>query len=270
MTTIHTRARGKRKVPAAGRTTQHVLPLHHRIYIVLRRRLVEGEYPPDRPIPGEHQLAADFNSSRVTIRRVLDQLQKEQLIDRRHGAGTYPVAPAASGQAAAQSMSYYDYIAASGQAYDDKLLEFSDIATPSFLMQLDARFGPKVVKIVRVACRGAVPYHILTAYLPGDLAAAVSRRTIGNKTVLEFLKKEGIVPATSELRLGAIAADTFEARHLKVHVGVPLVRAIRISRLKDGRTIEYNQILSVADLFGYRFHFDGRSGALILPPPTVS
>jgi GntR family transcriptional regulator len=257
------------RAPRAARSqSRHVLPLHHRIYIVLRQRLVEGEYPAERPMPGEHQLAQDFQASRVTIRRVLDQLHQEQLIDRRHGAGTFPVATA-SAAGAAPAMSYYDYIAASSHAYDDELLEFNAIPTPAFLLQLDERFGPKALKIVRIARLKAIRYHILTAYVPVDVAASITKRAIGNKTVLELLKQEGIVPETSELQIGAIAADTFEAQHLRVHVGVPLLRAIRVSRLPGGRAIEYNQILTVADLFGYRFTFDGRSGALKLPPPVT-
>jgi DNA-binding GntR family transcriptional regulator len=65
--------------------------------------------------------------------------------------------------------------------------------------------------------------------------------------------------------MGAMAADTVEARHLKVAVGVPLVQVIRISRLTDGRVVEYNEMLSVADIVAYRFSFDWRNGTVKLP-----
>ena len=255
--------------PSAVESTAHVLPLHHRIYIVLRRRLVEGVYPVDRPMPGEHQLAGDFCASRVTIRRVLDRLDRENLVERRHGVGTFPTRPQTE-SAPQPEMSYYDYIAASSHTYDDKLLEFVFIPTPQFLSDVDGRFGAVVLKIVRVAFAEKMPLHILRTYVPGDIAEHVSRRGLGNKTVLELLKKKGIVPHESDLKIGAIAADTDEAQHLRVAVGAPLVHAIRVSRLGDGRTIEYNQMLSIADVFGYRFSFDWGIGKIRLPHIDVN
>jgi GntR family transcriptional regulator len=247
----------------------HVLPLHHRIYIVLRRRLVEGEYLGDRPMPGEHQLAEDFGASRVTIRRVLDRLEKENLIERRHGVGTFPMRTAAGAQPQPE-MSYYDYIAASSHTYDDKLLEYKLLPTPPFLSDIDPRFGSVSLKIVRLAFAKSVPLHILRTYVPGDIAEHVSRRALGNKTVLELLKKRGILPQESELKIGATSADTEEAKYLNMAVGAPLVHAIRVSRLPNGRAIEYNQMLSVADMFGYRFAFDWRIGSVRLPYISVN
>jgi GntR family transcriptional regulator len=254
---------------ATGESPSEVLPLHHRIYIVLRHRLVEGVYPMDNPMPGEHQLADDFGASRVTIRRVLDRLDREHLIERRHGVGTFPARPRTESPPQPE-MSYYDYIAASSHTYDDELLEFAHLPTPQFLSDIDSRFGAVVLKIVRVAFARKMPLHILRTYVPGDIAEHVSRRALGNKTVLELLKKKGVVPHESELKIGAIAADTDEARHLKVAVGAPLVHAIRISRLDDGRAIEYNQMLSVADVFGYRFLFDWGIGTVRLPHIDVN
>jgi GntR family transcriptional regulator len=259
-------ARRKRSVTTRVpvRDPHQVLPLYHRIYVVLRRRLQDGEYPLQRPIPGEHQLAKDFSASRVTIRRVLDQLEKQGLVDRRHGAGTYPLAGARDG--GATEMSYSDYIAASSHSYDDSLVEFAHIPTPGFLSAGGAELGAVVLKIVRIARREGVACHILSTYVPADLAEHVSRRAIGNKTVLELLKKHGIQPRESELKISAVVADSFEARHLDVAVGSPLVHAIRISRLTDGRAIEYQEMHSVADMFGYRFLVDWRTGGLKLPP----
>ena len=268
MTKTTARRKPTLKHPPPNDDTSHVLPLHHRIFIVLRRRLVEGVYPPDHPIPGEHQLAEDFGASRVTIRRVLERLDKEGHIERRHGVGTFPTR-APDAVPAQPAMSYFDYIAASSHTYDDQLLEFNYVPTPGFLSDLDIRFGAVALKIVRLAFKKKVPLHIFRTYVPGDLAEHVPRRSLGNKTVLEVLKKQGIVPQESELRIGAMAADIDEAQHLSVTVGAPLVHAIRISRLADGRAVEYNQMISVADLFGYRFVFDAR-GMIRLPHMDVN
>ena len=250
--------------PTRRGDAKSVLPLHHRIYVVLRRRLVEGKYPLDGAIPGEHQLAEDFQASRVTIRRVLEQLQKEGLVDRRHGAGTFPLSGDMP-KVPRPDLSYYDYIAASSHTHEDKLLEFIDIPTPRFLLSVDPHFAPLVVKIVRVAFIEKAPVHILRTFVPADIGGRISRRALGNKTVLEVLKKKGVVAHESELRIGAILADSEESRVLEVPLGAPLLQGIRVSRQKNGRAIEYHQMVSVADKFGYRFMFDAYSGRARLP-----
>ncbi|RXM21764.1 GntR family transcriptional regulator, partial [Citrobacter sp. AAK_AS5] len=47
------------------------------------------ELRPGMRLPGEPALADKHGVSRVTVRRALDQLADEQLIDRRPGAGTF-------------------------------------------------------------------------------------------------------------------------------------------------------------------------------------
>jgi GntR family transcriptional regulator len=59
---------------------------------ILRRRITDGEYPPNSRLPSESDLASEFDLSRGTIRGALAHLAAEGLIRRRHGSGTY-VAP---------------------------------------------------------------------------------------------------------------------------------------------------------------------------------
>ena len=54
----------------------------------LRERLVRGVYPPSTYLPGERQLAEEFNVGRRSIRTALEQLQNESLVLREHGRGT--------------------------------------------------------------------------------------------------------------------------------------------------------------------------------------
>jgi len=59
------------------------------IYNEIVQKLVRGEYKPGTTIPGELQLAKDFNSSRATVSKALRKLEQEGLLDRKQGSGTY-------------------------------------------------------------------------------------------------------------------------------------------------------------------------------------
>jgi len=55
----------------------------------LRRMVQSGKLQPGEQLPSEHSLCEQFKLSRITIRRALQLLEGERLIERRHGSGTY-------------------------------------------------------------------------------------------------------------------------------------------------------------------------------------
>jgi LacI family transcriptional regulator len=64
-------------------------PKHHEISRQLRADIAAGRYGPDQRLPSEPQLVKSFGVSRPTVARALLDLQREGLIERRAGSGTY-------------------------------------------------------------------------------------------------------------------------------------------------------------------------------------
>ena len=52
-----------------------------RIYLLLRERILNGALEPGSRLPGELSIAAEYGVSRVTVRRALDNLAIDGLID---------------------------------------------------------------------------------------------------------------------------------------------------------------------------------------------
>jgi DNA-binding GntR family transcriptional regulator len=52
--------------------------------------LLSGHYREGEPIPSEARLASEFNVSRMTARRAVDELEREGYIFRVQGSGSYP------------------------------------------------------------------------------------------------------------------------------------------------------------------------------------
>ncbi len=59
------------------------------IYNQLREKIVAGEYHQDQKLPTELELGAAFDVSRVTSRKALELLERDGLIYRRQGAGSF-------------------------------------------------------------------------------------------------------------------------------------------------------------------------------------
>ena len=72
----------KSDTPRIGGTTASVADR-------LRRRILDGDYEFEERLPAERNLAEEFSVSRGTIRSVLDILERQHLVTRQIGSGTY-------------------------------------------------------------------------------------------------------------------------------------------------------------------------------------
>jgi len=69
--------------------------LHQSILSEIETRIVSGEWPPGHRIPFEVDLATQYGCSRMTVNKVLTQLAKAGLIERRKKSGSFVTQPQA-------------------------------------------------------------------------------------------------------------------------------------------------------------------------------
>src|SRR2546422_8196006 len=69
------------------------LPRYHQIAQALRARIREGTLRPGARLETQRRLATSFGVTLMTLRQALDLLEREHLISRRHGLGTFVAAP---------------------------------------------------------------------------------------------------------------------------------------------------------------------------------
>lgn len=64
-------------------------PKYVQIMETLRRRIADGTYPTDEPLPSESKLIREFGASRPTVVRALNEMQLLGEVERLHGRGTF-------------------------------------------------------------------------------------------------------------------------------------------------------------------------------------
>lgn len=62
--------------------------LYQQIYETLKEKIVQGMYQPNEKLPSEAELQKQFKTSRITVRRALQELELAGLVLRQHGKGT--------------------------------------------------------------------------------------------------------------------------------------------------------------------------------------
>jgi len=68
---------------------QGATPVYRQVADVLRRRIASGELQPNRPVPSETQLEAEFEIARGTARKAIAVLREGGLVVTIPGRGTF-------------------------------------------------------------------------------------------------------------------------------------------------------------------------------------
>src|SRR6266849_4907503 len=69
------------------------MPRHRAIYEELLSEIQSGVYKPGERLPSEAVLCERFQASRITVAKAFQSLQRENLVTRRPGSGTYVEKP---------------------------------------------------------------------------------------------------------------------------------------------------------------------------------
>lgn len=244
-----------RRRPTAA-APQEPLRRYGNVQLVLRKRILAGEYPRDSLLSGERDLAAEFSVARVTVRTALQALAREGLVRRESRRGTVVLGANASAGRAPR-VDAFDSLFGSmlGMAHRTRVrvLALETIgATASIAAALDIAEGEPVQRIVRVRLVGSEPFSYTTAHVPAGLAGRLRRRDLASKPLLELLAARGLHVDRSEESVGATQADLEAAAALAVPVGTALLRVTRTIRDGSGRAFEHFEGLFRPERYEYR------------------
>ena len=239
------------------------LPKYHQIYLVLREQLQEGRFADG--LPGELSLAGQFGVARVTVRKALEQLSTEGLIDRAPGRGTRPrqkPAPAVAGRTAGsvpaagsrmQLTGLLENIVTMGLRTKVQVVSCELMASSADVAQaLDIKPGARVQKAVRVRSTGQGPLSVITTYVPEPLARSFGRKELARQPILLLLEASGVRIGRAVQTLSARLADAVVARQLDVQVGSALLAVTRLIYDEQERPVQWLHGLYRPDRYQYQ------------------
>jgi DNA-binding GntR family transcriptional regulator len=197
----------------------------------LRRRVESGEYAAGGLLPSESELSAAHAVSRVTVRKALDLLRDEGLIDARQGFGWF-VAVDPVRQALGRLGTIEEQLSELGVASERRVVGFRFVAAPRYAREVLA--VDDVLEVRRVNLADGQPFARVTVWCPGELGANLSRADVERAPFYELLQVP-IGRATQTIAAGA--AGRTDAELLAIPVGSPVLRCERITRDVDDRPI---------------------------------
>jgi len=203
------------------------------------------EVGPGHVLPSESDLSAEFKVSRVTVRRALETLRDEGLVESRQGFGWF-VATAPLQQRLHSLDTIEQQLEERGVHPQRKVLEFAFVDAPPHVAEVLA--SPQVLRVKRLNLADGAPFAVVTVWCPAELGQHLSRRDVERKPFYELL---GVDLRGATQTIGAAAASDADAALLAVPVGSPVLRCERVTT-----TVAGNPVLMSEHIFpGHRTEF---------------
>ena len=210
----------KKNLVVPGRLSERIpgqLPAYQRIQSVIRKRIDSGQLQPGDAVPSERDLAKTHHVSLMTARHALAFLEREGLVERRRGIGTFVAQP---------------------KIHFNKLMSYTE--------QMSARTltaGARVLfaKIVNDENEAAgEPFALETCYLNSAEFSGLIEAPIARESLFAILERDFKVElGYADEEVDATAADPRIAELLAIPRREPLLRIRQVIYSTKGKAIMY-------------------------------
>ncbi len=225
-------------------------PLYLRIARELRARIENGSYAEGHRLPTETELCDEFRVSRITVRQALTLLERERLVSRERGRGTF--ARRRLVRDLRPLYSFTEDMRRAGREPASVLLSSGEAEADGYEIErlaLDP-VGSSVYRLVRLRVADGVPVLLERTSLPAALVPGFDLAEPARDSLYSTLAdRYGLVPAAGTETYEAVILNAEEAGILGVGGSGPRagMAVTRIAALADGRPLELTRSVGPAE-----------------------
>lgn len=230
------------------------LPLYQRLRDHLVEQIANNRWRPGEAIPTEAVLSAEYELSTGTVRKAVDALVSEGILERQQGRGTFVRRP----QFQSSLFRFFRFQGPSGERLvpESRILSIESLDAPSAVSEaLGLAPQAQVIRIVRTRLLDVQPLLAEEIWLPRTRFHALLDIDLAQQGPLLYPIYESVcgqVVASAEETLTAEAVNDVYARVLQVPVNSPVVVIERLARDYAGQPLEWRRSCGHAEHFRYR------------------
>lgn len=217
----------------------------------MRARIVAGEWPPGSALPAEQTLAVEHGVALGTMRRALDLLAEQGLIERLHGRGTF----VRQGLSGASMLRFFRFGADSSEVPQSRILARDTLAARAEVARaLGCGPGEPALRLRRLRAVGGHPALHEEIWLPLPLFAPMADgdpARWGDLLYPAFAELCGVHVHRAVDTIGFGSLGAAQARALRLPPGHPCARVQRQAFDLAGRCVEWRTTLGDANAFHY-------------------
>lgn len=229
------------------------VPLYAQMKEILRARIFNNTYKAHEQLPSESELTRSFGISRITVRQALGDLQKEGLVFKIHGKGTYVTQPKAF-QNIGKLQGFGEAMASMGYETFSQVISFKILpADKTVSEKLGMNENEMVSEIRRVRYLNRAPISLDVSYLPREVGERLNKEDLAHRDIFLILENEyGYSLGQAELKIEAMLADESLGKLLLVDKGSPVLRIERLTFTTDKQPLDFEYLYYRGDAFQYR------------------
>ena len=235
------------------------VPRYHRIAETLRDRIREGDLTPGTRLDNQRALARSFGVTLMTLRQALELLERENLIARRHGLGTFVAAPSIDYDIL-QLRRFAGDLSAQGEHVTTRVLGSRLAAADRRVADaLGLRPRGRVVVLERLRLVDGHPMSLQRSFLPPALGEPVMQADLAVTPLVQVLEfKLGVTIERARETGSAVRLGRREARELGCPAGVPAFESERVSFDAAGAPVVFDRVYIPGDRFRItrELHYD--------------
>lgn len=222
------------------------------IYKKIKRDILKGELKSGDVIPSERELMQIFNMSRTPIRKALDELERENLIIRRIGDGTYVNIPILD-QVVNKFYSFTEEMKKRGKTPTGKVVNFEEKEDDIYGIYSEKT---QVYEIKRIKYADEEPLMYSQTIIPKKIVTDLTKEILEKKPLYEILREKcDFRFLKAEQKIKPCLVNRIEAEYLNVaegSLGILIERKLFMG--KD--IIEYSKGVVRGDRFEFTIKYN--------------
>ena len=226
-------------------------PLYKQVYDLLTARLVEGYWKPSQLLPSEMMLAEELGVSQGTVRKALNQMVAEKMLQRQQGKGTF----VAEHTQESDLFRFFRLREPHGEILIPETVVLGSsrrTASDDEAKKLNLDANALVVELTRVRSIHNKPAIIEKVIQPLSVFPDIDKNTdLPNALYILYQEKYGITIMSVNDEIRAVEIPDAYAQHLDLAKGSPVLMIERSSVNIDGRVVELSTAYCSSDNFIY-------------------
>jgi GntR family transcriptional regulator len=224
------------------------LPLWAQLYDDLVRRLETGGFGTSTGFPGEHELAAEYDVSRHTVREALRRLRQAGILDSGRGRRT-EVRRARIEQPLGALYSLFSEVEARGMRQRSTVLTRDVRADATVAARLGLTAGAEFVFLERIRYADDEPLAVDRTWLLARVGRPLLTADLSATGIYaELARAAGVRITDGQERIHAVVPTAAQRRRLELNGSVGLLVIERIGRV-NGDPVEWRETLVRGDRF---------------------
>jgi GntR family transcriptional regulator len=230
-------------------------PLYYQLYKLLNSCILDGSFENGMRMPTEKQLSREFDISRITAKRTLDELAAEGLVERHRGKGTHVIYQYKPEPVHAPLIGVLQEIESIARHSRAIILDCAMLQPPKDIREeLGLQAGETALYLKRVRESNSLRFAYYVSWTRG-VKKPRNPKVLETTPRLAYFRQNGLELTHVKQIFSAAAASDEAAEALGVKPGSPLLSLKRRSfndASGDEQMMDYLQVYYHPDRFQYR------------------